>query len=171
MPRSTKTHKVKRLSLYKFRQMGIYSNGHPKLEIYLKSDNGSFYVWTPILREETLRMFQIACQVKNTQQAPKKVELENYKPDSPDYLSLAIKAGKKLYQKTSLSHVKKIAKDMFRFDLAPPVHVTMPDIVAQEIYEWIITLAIQPISDEEKLKLIDKFARSIMSCPKQLVPC
>jgi hypothetical protein len=162
MARVRPIRKIRSLQLNKFRQVGTDSNGRPRLEVYFKSRNGSNYVWTPNLHEGTLKLFEIACQGKPAEQQPKKTELENTE-STTDYLALAIKIGKALYEKTSLDHVRNVAKSIFTFDLAPSVHFTMPDIVAQEIYDWIITLSEQPINDEEKLKLTRKFVMRINS--------
>lgn len=160
MARVRPIRKIRSLQLNKFRQVGTDSNGRPRLEVYFKSRNGSNYVWTPNLHEGTLKLFEIACQRKPAEQKSKKTELENTE-STTDYLALAIRIGKALYQKTTIDQVRKIAKSIFTFELAPPVHFTMPDIVAQEIYDWIITLSKQPMNDEAKLKLIRKFANSI----------
>ena len=162
MARLRPIRRIKSLQLNKFRQVGTDSNGRPKLEVYFKSRNGANYVWTPILHEGTLKLFQIACQGNPDKQKANEIEAENSE-STTDYLALAIKIGKALYEKTSLDHVRNVAETIFTFDLAPPVHFTMPDIVAQEIYDWIITLSEQPISDEEKLRLIRKFAQYINS--------
>jgi len=154
--------KIKRLQLNKFRQVGTDNDGRPKLEIYFKSSSGMNYVWTPVLHEGTLRLFQMGCEVKTTEKQANEVKIENSKK-ATKYLSIAVKVGKTLYPKTSLSHVRETAKKIFTFELAPPVHFTMPDIVAQEIYDWIITLGEQPIDDEEKQKLIRKFALCLNS--------
>ena len=162
MTRARPIRRIRSLQLNKFRQVGIDDNGRPKLEVYFKSRNGSNYVWTPILHEGTLKLFQIVCQEKTAARKANKAELENDE-STTDYLALAIKVGKALYENTTIGHVRNVAKTIFTFDLAPPVHFTMPDIVAQEIYDWIITLSEQPISDDEKLKLIRKFAIYINS--------
>jgi hypothetical protein len=162
MARVRPIRRIRSLQLNKFRQVGTDINGRPKLEVYFKSRDGSNYVWTPVLHEGTLKLFQIVCQINPAEQQSNQTDLENTK-SATDYLALAIKIGKALYEKTSLDHVRKVAKSIFTFDLAPPVHFTMPDIVAQEIYDWIITLSEQPIDDEEKLKLIRKFVKYINS--------
>lgn len=159
MARLRPIRKIRSLQLSKFRQVGTDSNGRPQLEVYFRSSRGSNYVWTPVLQEGTLRLFQLASKIKTPAQI-NEAKLENSKK-ATKYLSIAVKVGKALYEKTSLDHVRKVAKSIFTFDLAPPVHFTMPDIVAQEIYDWIITLGEQPIDDQEKLKLIRKFANNI----------
>lgn len=162
MARIKPIQKIKRLQLNRFRQVGTDSNGRPKLEIYFKNIYGSNYVWTPVINEGTLRLFQLGCQVETNEKQSNLDRLENNKKVSK-YLSLAIKIGKALYPGTSLEEVRNVAKRIFAFDLAPSVHFTMPDIVAQEIYDWIITLSEQPISDDEKMRLIRKFATGINS--------
>ena len=108
----------------------------------------------------TLRPFQHACQVKAVNQPPIEVEQAHRKPVT-DYVSLAIKAAKALNQKTSLDHVDKVAEGLFIFDVDRRCYITMPDIVAQEIFDWLITLSEQPIDEEEKLRLARKFIVSL----------
>ena len=162
MARIRPIRRIRSLQLNKFRQVGTDSNGRPRLEVYFKGRDGSNYVWAPVLHDGTLKLFHMVCQGSPAEQQAKKTEFEN-NGSATDYLALAIKIGKALYEKTSIDHVRKVAKSIFTFDLAPPVHFTMPDIVAQEIYDWIITLSEQPIDDEEKLKLIRKFTKYINS--------
>jgi len=93
---------------------------------------------------------------------PVKLEQAPRKPFT-DYVSLAIKAAKEFNQKTSLEHIDKVAKDLFKFDIDPHVHVTMPDVVAQEIFNWIVTLKDRPMFEQERLKLARKFIASLAS--------
>ncbi|MFC1965073.1 hypothetical protein ACFLWG_03630 [Chloroflexota bacterium] len=109
---------------------------------------------------ETLIPYQHAFQVEAVNQPPIEVEQAHRKPVT-NYLSLAIKAAKALYRKTSLDHIDKVAEGLFTFDLDPHLHTTMPDIVAQEIFDWIITLSEQPMDEEEKLRLARKFFVSL----------
>ena len=109
---------------------------------------------------ETRTPFQHDFQVKAVNQPPIEVEQAHRKPVT-DYVSLAIKAAKSLNQKTSLDHIDKVAADLFKFDVDPHLHITMPDIIAQEIFDWIITLSEQPIHGKEKLRLARKFIVSL----------
>ena len=84
------------------------------------------------------------------------------KPDT-DYLSLAIKAANKYYRNTSLDHVNKVAKGLFSFKRTEHLQNKMPDVVAQEIYDWIITLSEQPIYPEKKLRLATEFISILAS--------
>jgi len=118
------------------------------------------YVGTPEWQGETLRPFQHACQVKAVNQPPIEVEQAHRKPVT-DYVSFAIKAAKSLNQKTSLDHIERVTAGLFKFDVAPHLHITMPTMVAQEIFDWIITLSEQPIDEEEKLRLARKFIVSL----------
>lgn len=93
---------------------------------------------------------------------PVKLEQAPRKPFT-DYVSLAIKAAKEFNQKTSLEHIDKVAKDLFKFDIDPHVHVTMPNVVAQEIFDWIVTLKDRPMFEQERLKLARKFIASLAS--------
>jgi hypothetical protein len=108
----------------------------------------------------SFKTISTACQAKATDQKPIKVENALPKPTT-DYMSLAIKIAKSLHQKTSLGHVEKVAKTLFKFDLVPPLHVTMPDVVAQEIFDWIITLGAQPIDENDKIRLVKEFTSCI----------
>ena len=94
------------------------------------------------------------------EQAPIEVEKAHRKPVT-DFVSLAIKAAKALNKKTSLAHIDNVAEGLFKFDMDPHLHITMPDIVSQEIVNWIITLSKQPILPDEKLRLAKKFIVSL----------
>ena len=105
---------------------------------------------------ETPRPFQHAFQVKAVNQPPIEVE-QAYRKPVTDYVSLAINVAKKYNRKTSRDHVNKVAKGLFRFDATSHLNKRMPDVVSQEIYDWIVTLSEQPIDEEEKLRLARKF--------------
>jgi len=160
MARVRRIHKTKRLLLTKYRSVGTFNDGCPKLEIYFSSSNGSNYVWTPEWRGETLRLFQHACQLKAVNQPSIEVEQACRKP-VPDYISLAIKAAKALNEKTTLDRINKVAKALFRFDTTSHMDKSMPDVVSQEIYDWIMTLSEQPFDEEEKWRLAQKFIVSL----------
>jgi len=139
---------------------------------------------------ETLRPFQSTYQatfedqppfqINSVDQPPSQIDAVNQPPSQTnavnqpsikvakahpkpvtDYVSLAIKAAKSLSQKTSLDHVDKVAADLFKFDVGPHLHITMPDIIAQEICDWIITLSEQPIHEKERLRLAREFIVSL----------
>ncbi|MFC1902031.1 hypothetical protein ACFLX3_03805 [Chloroflexota bacterium] len=97
---------------------------------------------------------------------PVKLEQAPRKPFT-DYVSLAIKTAKAFNKKTSLEHIDKVAKDLFKFDIDfdidPHLHVIMPDVIAQEIFDWIITLKERPMREQERLKLARKFIASLAS--------
>jgi len=118
-------------------------------------------------RGETLRLFQDDCQVKAVNKPPIEVKQEHlevkqeHREPVTDYLSLAIKAAKAYYRNTSLDHVNKVAKNLFRFNRTEHLENIMPDVVAQEIYDWIITLSEQPIYPEKKLRLAREFIVSL----------
>ena len=103
---------------------------------------------------------QPSSQINAVNQPPIEVAKAHREPVT-DYVSLAIKAAKSFNQKTSLDHIYKVAADLFDFDVEPHLHVTMPDVIAQEIFDWIITLSEQPISQKEKLRLARKFIVSL----------
>jgi hypothetical protein len=129
---------------------------------------------------ETPRPFQPTFPINDVNQPPIEVEQADHKPVEveqahrkpvevkqahrepvTDYMDLAIKAAKALYQKTSLDHIDNVAAGLFKFDKDPHLHVTMPDVVAQEIFNWIITLSEQPIRPQAKLRLARKFIVSL----------
>ena len=152
-------NKPTRLLFTNFTRVGTFSDGRPRLDIYFKSNKGIEYVWSPDLHGETLKMFQIAGQAI-ADHNPKESEDVNQKLTT-EYTALAIKVAKGVYQKTSLNRVESVAKALFKFEMAPPIHITMPDMVAQEIFNWAITLGVQPIDENEKLKLLRKFFISL----------
>lgn len=140
-------HKTKRLRLKKHRQVGTLSDGRHKPHKYEQ-------------RGETLRLFQNAFQVKTVNRPHIEVE-QAYRKPVTDYISLTIKAAKVLNGKTTLNHINKVAKGLFRFDVISQLNKRMPDVVSQEIYDWIVTLSEQPIDEEEKLRLAIKFIVSL----------
>jgi len=153
--------KTKRLRRTKYHRVRTLSDDLPIQETYFTSSSGLNYGGTPECQGETLIPSQHACQVKAVNQPPIEVEQARRKPVVTDFVSLAIKAAKELNQKTSLEHVDKVAEDLFKFDKDPHLHITMPDIVAQEIFDWIITLSEQPMYEKERLRLARKFIVSL----------
>ena len=147
--------KTKRISSTKPHNMGTISNNRSQKVVSLKSDNGLNYFVKPKYKGKKLRPFQRACEVKTINQPPTGVEQTHRKP-ATDYVSLATKIAKVLYRKTSLDHIDEVAESLFTFDVEPHLH-PMPDMVAQAIFNWIITLSKQPIAEEEKLRLVKKF--------------
>ena len=90
MTRVKKVHKTKRLLFSKYRDVGTFSDGSPKLAIYFSNNNGSNYVWTPEWQGETLRLFQHARQLQAVNQPNIELEQVCRKP-AVDYISLAKK--------------------------------------------------------------------------------
>ena len=152
--------KPKTLLLTNYRRLGTFGDGCAKFVLYFKSSNGMDYVWTPNLQGETLRLFQLISQVKPINQTPVKAEQTPHRHVT-DYVSLAIRAANIFHQKTPFAHVNEVAKGLFKFDIGSNLRGTMPDIVSQEIYDWVITLSEQPIDEEEKLRLAKKFIASL----------
>ena len=155
MARVRVIRKTKRRPCTKYHRVGTLSDGRPKQQKYFTSGSGLNYVGTPKRQGKMLRPFKHACEVKAVNQPPIEVEQAHRKPVT-DYVSLATKVANALYRKTSLEHIDKVAEDLFIFDVKPQWH-TMPDMVAQAIFNWIITLSKQPIDEEEKFRLVKKF--------------
>ena len=139
--------KRKRLRLTKNRQVGTLSNGHHKLHACKQ-------------KCETLRLSKDASHVKVVNKPPIEVKQAHRKPVI-DYLSLAIKVANLYNQKTSRDHVNKVAKGLFGFDLTSHYDKKMPDMVSQDIYDWILTLSEQRINEEKKLRLAREFIVSL----------
>jgi hypothetical protein len=105
---------------------------------------------------QTPRLLQDASQVKPINKPPIEAKRVYHKP-SMDYISLAIEVAKAYYRKISRDHVNKAAECLFRFHATSHMDKKMPDLVAQEIYDWILTLSEQHINEEEKLRLAKEF--------------
>ena len=148
-------HKTKRIPCTKPHNMGMISNNHPQKEVSFKNGSGLNYVGKPKYQCEKLRPFQRARKVKTMNQPPTIVE-QGHRKRVKDYVSLATKVAKILYRKTSLEQIDEVAESLFIFDVEPHLH-PMPDMVAQAIFNWIITLSQQPIDEKEKLRLVKKF--------------
>ena len=147
--------KRKRLHLKKHRQVGTLSNGHRKPHTYEQ-------------RGEPLRIFQDTSQVKAVNKPPIEVKQACCKP-AIDYLFLAIKLAKVCSGKTSRDHVNKVAKGLFSFDATSHYDKKMPDMVSQEIYDWILTLSEQRINEEEKLRLAREFIVSLTPVSSKVI--
>ena len=154
-------HKTKRLRRTKYHRVRTLSDDLPIQDTHFASSSGLNYGGTPEFQGETLRPSQHACQVKAVNQPPIEVEKAHRKPVVTDYVSLAIKAAKALNKKTSLAHIDNVAEGLFKFDIDTHQHIIMPDIVSQEIVNWIITLSKQPILPDVKLRLAKKFIVSL----------
>jgi hypothetical protein len=107
------------------------------------------YVKLPVLNTPYVKSPAVNSPPVKLEQAPRKL--------LTDYVFLAIKAAKALNKNTSLEHIDKVAKDLFKFDIDPHLQIIMPDVIAQEIFDWIITLKERPMREQERLKLARKF--------------
>jgi len=113
------------------------------------------YVKLPVVNTPYFKLPAVNTPPVKLEQAPRK--------PLTDYVSLAIKAAKALNKNTSLEHIDKVAKDLFKFDIDPYLHIIMPDVITQEIFDWIITLKERPMREQERLKLARKFIASLDS--------
>lgn len=113
------------------------------------------YVKLPVVNKPYVKSPAVNTPPVKLEQAPRKL--------LTDYVFLAIKAAKALNKNTSLEHIDKVAKDLFKFDIDPHLQIIMPDVIAQEIFDWIITLKERPMREQERLKLARKFIASLDS--------
>ena len=74
---------------------------------------------------------------------------------------IAIKLGEGLKNDTTLNDINRIASAVFDFPLKDYPHENITSSRSQLIYNWVMTLADNPMSDEIKIQLLGDFIKGL----------
>ena len=163
---------MKRIFLDRYDSSGTFSNGRIRLDAYFHSSDGEKYVWTPEWKEETRHFFSEAYQVEKLN-IPEKAERpsgarirkttvkvtkeEEPEEDKIDFEPIAFRLGEGLKRQASTDQINRAARAVFKFDASLHNHPKITSIHSQTIFDWIMTLDEQPISEKRKLELLRQF--------------
>ncbi len=74
---------------------------------------------------------------------------------------IGIKLGEKLKYDTTIKGINRIASAIFDFKVSPHPHENITSCRAQLIYDWVMSLAGQPIDEKRKLQLLQDFINAL----------
>lgn len=77
------------------------------------------------------------------------------------YKLIAIELGEGLKYSTTINQIERIATSVFDFGCDQYPHESITSSRSQKIYNWIMTLANQPINEEQKKSLLQNFIFSL----------
>ena len=78
-----------------------------------------------------------------------------------NYKLIAIQIGEKLKYGSSINEINRIAGAIFSFKATSHPNDSITSRRAQLVYDWIMTLSDQPISEQEKENLLSKFLKEL----------
>ena len=161
--------KAQRIFLHSYRSSVNLPDESAKLDVYFSSKDRDYYIWTPTWGKGTRELFSEANRILGITK-PEKVstkvsektaedvsEEEEKETSTVDYKFLARQLGKALGRKVSYQKVAKIAKDLFNFECKLHPDSGMVYMNSQNIYDWVISLSEQPISNQRKMRLLRQF--------------
>ena len=159
--------------LHSYTSASGFPHSGVKLNIYFISIGGDKYVWTPDWKRETMQLFieayrleelvrKQSLHIQQREEAVKRItEDERTEKEVADFEILAFKAGEALRRKASIPQIKKVASQIFLFDVTYHPNSKITDINAQKIYDCIMTLGEQPYTRLRKLVLVKKFVAAV----------
>lgn len=167
----------KRIFLKEYDSSGKFPDGRVKLDVYFKSSDGEEYVWTPDWERGTRQLFKEAYRIEgiNRPESPEKKRFEDVAEevlssgkDRESYNKFkleAIRLGEQLKYQTSLNQINRIASACFNFNVREHPNENITSTRAQVIYNWVMTLYGQPMSEREKSELLKRFADALRDVP------
>jgi len=160
---------VKRIFFDKYDSSGKFPDGRVKLDVHFHSSDGERYVWTPDWERGTRHFFLEGYRIEKLNR-PESLERERFKEVAAEVLSeeeqekpeinfkrIAIELGEGLKYQTSLNEIGRMASAVFDFDVSPHPHPSITSSRSQIVYDWVMTLSEQPISQEKKKQLLKQF--------------
>lgn len=160
---------MKRIFFDKYDSSAKFPDGRVKLDVYFHSSDGEKYVWTPEWERGTRQFFLEAYRIEKLN-VPKSPERERFKRVAEEVLReeeqkeeqinwklIAIELGEGLKYQTSLNEIGRMASVVFDFDVSPHPHPSITSSRSQTVYDWVMTLSEQLISQEKKLQLLKQF--------------
>ena len=165
--------KVQRISLRSYRSSANLSDESVKLDVYFSNKDGNYYVWTPAWAKGTKALFSEVNRILGVPEKQKtSIRLSEIKiEDTPkedeknepiaDFQLLAIQLGKALGNKVTSKKIESTAKSIFEFESKLHKDSGMEYLNSQNIYDWIMTLRGQPMSNGKKMELLRRFIASL----------
>ncbi|TET40384.1 MAG: hypothetical protein E3J65_01260 [Dehalococcoidia bacterium] len=160
---------MRRIFFDRYDSSGKFPDGRVKLDVYFKSSDGENYVWTPDWEKGTRHFFLEAYRIEklNRPESPErerfkqvaKEVLDEEEPGKPmiNFKFIAIQLGEGLKYQASVNEINRTASAIFDFDASSHPHSSITSIRSQTIYDWVMSLSEQPLSDERKLQLLKNF--------------
>ncbi|MCD6490733.1 MAG: TIGR02391 family protein [Candidatus Korarchaeota archaeon] len=74
---------------------------------------------------------------------------------------IGIKLGEGLKYTASINEINRIASAVFDFEVSSHPHESITSSRSQLIYDWVMTLAEQPIEEKKKLQLLQEFINAL----------
>ena len=78
-----------------------------------------------------------------------------------NYELIAIKLGNSLKYGSSVNEINRIAKAVFTFNKAEHPNESIRSVRAQEVYDWVLTLSEQNLTEVNKGKLLSDFIKEL----------
>lgn len=164
---------MRRIYFDKYASSGKFPDGRVKLDVYFKSSDGENYVWTPDWEKGTRHFFIEAYRIEKLNK-PASPERERFKQVAKEVLSeeeqekpranlklIAIQLGEGLKGETSVNEINRMASAIFGFDVSSNPHPSITSVRSQTVYDWVMTLGEQPISEGTKLHLLKEFVETL----------
>ncbi|MFP3255056.1 MAG: hypothetical protein RXP30_01300 [Thermoplasmata archaeon] len=79
------------------------------------------------------------------------------------YKAIAIKLGENLKYGSSINEINRIAKSVFPFNKKEHPNDSITSLRAKEVYDWVLTLSEQDLTETDKDKLLKKFIKELES--------
>jgi len=160
---------VKRIFFEKYDSSGKFPDGRAKFDVYFQSSDRGKYVWTPDWEKGTRQFFLEAFRIEKLN-VPSGPEIEQFKKTAMEVLEeeeqkkerinfklIAIQLGEGLKNQTVINEINRMASVVFNFDSSPHPHNSITSSRSQTIYDWVMTLSEQPISEFTKKNLLKQF--------------
>ena len=78
-----------------------------------------------------------------------------------NYKLIAIKLGEILKEKSSINEINRIAKAIFPFNKKKYPNDSITSLRAKEVYDWVLTLSEQDLTETDKEKLLKNFIKEL----------
>jgi len=160
---------MKRIFFDKYDSSGKFPDGRVKLDVHFHSSDGEKYVWTPDWSKGTRHFFLEAYKIEKLNR-PTGLEIKQFKEIAAEVLSeeeqekerinfklIALQLGEGLKNQTVINEINRMASAAFDFEASPHPHTSITSSRSQTVYNWVMTLSEQPISEEKKLQLLKQF--------------
>jgi hypothetical protein len=162
---------MKRIFFNSYRSLVNSEARHNRFDIYFTGGEGDKYVWTPELKGGVKQLFleidHLIARPHGLVKKPAQVAVvqvaQKIEPEGEiiDFGTLAYKIGEMLKNKATERQIEIISSALFNFKAEEHVNANIVNIVSQSIYNWVMTLGEQPISQERKSRLLKQFVGAL----------